>query len=395
MKCHVCADGVVVEAVGFDTLGRTASDGKPWRSGGSIGVCQYCAIVQKIINAKWQTETAEIYSEYNIYHQSPSRSEQPIYIANTDNWIPRSEAVLLNFIEIVGDKILSARKSMDIGCGNGATLQAMAKMLPKHQRYGYDPTATNIGALQSRTDLQLTACSRDLKDLPQNFDLLTMIHVLEHIPEPLPVLKSYVNMLDIDGYFVIVVPNFRDNPFDITTADHCAHFCKDSLVNLLLASGLEIVNLSTTSIPKEIMVVCKKGNVHDLRELPQTVVENTYYLQAQINWLHSICSQVTDIVANTGRFGVFGTSIAGNWLYGAWQKNIDFFVDEDPDRLGTVYRGVPVVSVKDLGANDSVYIALAPAIAYKIKQRYKDAKCKIYIPSEIIHNEDINKYVAV
>lgn len=390
MECHVCAVGEVVEARDFNNLGRTASDCKPWRPGGRIGVCCSCAIVQKLLDTTWQAESDEIYSDYFIYHQSPSRSEQPIYISQSDRWVPRSEAILLNFINIVGDNVLTAGIAMDIGCGNGATLHAMARVFPNHARYGFDPTATNIGALESRLELQVTACSRELKDLPKSYDLLTMIHVLEHIPQPLPILRSYVDMLTSNGYFLIVVPNFLENPFDITIADHCSHFCKDSLINLLSAAGLEIINLSTTNIPKEIMAICKRSNKElkaSLIKLDVLALENQRQLSAQIQWLYSIREQVTSILNKDCKFGVFGTSIAGNWMYGEWSNKISFFVDEDPERLGTTYRGVPVLSISDLNDEDAVYIALPPAIAFKVKQRYKGARCKIYIPDSVLIDE--------
>lgn len=383
MNCNICEKKNIRENPIYHTLGRSTSDCKPWKSGGRIGVCQYCGVVQKIIDAKWQIETTAIYSSYEIYHQSPNRSEQPIYIAKTNTWIPRSKAILLNFLEHIGSQVPHTGKAMDIGCGNGATLQAMLATLPQYERYGYDPTATNIGALQDRTELQVTACSRELKDLPATFDLLTMIHVLEHIPNPLPILRQYVEMLNPNGYFIIAVPNFLENPFDITIADHCSHFCSDTLNSVLRAVGLEIITLSISAIPKEILAICRKAKIENINNLQQNdkiINRNTSTLSTQVSWLNSINAEVSKIVNINGRFGVLGTSIAGNWMFGEWGKYIKFFVDEDPDRIGTTYRGVPVLSFKDLNNNDLVYVALPSKIATKVKERYLHTPAQIFEP---------------
>lgn len=385
MSCHICHTGLISEVPKYSRLARTTSDCKPWPSGGRIGVCQTCGVVQKCIDELWQSETKQIYAHYNIYHQSPTQQEQPIYIATEKAWLPRSEAVLTKFLNFSSLQKASGQ-AMDIGCGNGATLKAMAKILPHYLHYGFDPTATNIQALQSRRDLTVKAFSNKLEDLPQQYDLLTLIHVLEHIPNPLQILQDYALMLNEEGFFVIVVPNFLENPFDITIADHCSHFCVKTLTQLLEAADLEIGYLDTAYLPKEIIIFAKrakKTTPTDYRGTESVIKRNENHLLQQVQWLGNIHQAVSEIVKKTNRFGVFGTSIAGNWMYGDWRDKISFFVDEDPDKIGTQYLGVPVLSMADLESEDEVYVALPPTIAKKIQERYSAEKCKIYTPPDL------------
>ncbi len=382
MYCHVCQTGLINEHTEYTALCRSASDCSPWPSGGRIGVCEACGVVQKILDQKWQQEVSAIYEKYDIYHQSPQHREQPIYFATEDRWLPRSEAVLAFFLNNSVTDISANCKILDIGCGNGATLAALAKIFPKHPRYGFDPTATNIATLKERNDLAVTDCSRDVNDLRQKYGLLTMIHVLEHIPSPLPILKEYVQMLDDDGHFIIVVPNFLENPFDITITDHCSHFSLETLRNLLINVGLKIDISTSTAIPKELVMICSKTLVRQtntMQDIGLSISENAVMLDAQINWLKAICDQVDKITHSGGNFGILGTSIAGNWLFGYASKNVRFFVDEDPDRVGTIYRGVPVLNFAQLQENDVVYVALPPLIAEKVKKRHNHLSCHVYV----------------
>jgi SAM-dependent methyltransferase len=85
------------------------------------------------------------------------------------------------------------------------------------------------------------------------YDLLTMYHVLEHIPQPDVKLKEYVDMLADDGHFFISVPEWFDTLEEasgspITDFTHLFHkdhinvFSKQSCQNLFAKAGLEIVD---------------------------------------------------------------------------------------------------------------------------------------------------------
>jgi hypothetical protein len=50
-------------------------------------------------------------------------------------------------------------------------------------------------------------------------------------------------------------------------------------------------------------------------------------------------------------FGIFGTSIAGTWLYGELGDRTSFFVDEDPARAGKAHLGVRIIAPPNVPAN--------------------------------------------
>jgi hypothetical protein len=88
----------------------------------------------------------------------------------------------------------------------------------------------------------------------------------------------------------------------------------------------------------------------------------------RLGWLRDVADQARRL-ARQRPFGVFGTSIAGAWLYGELDGAFDFFVDEDPARTGKTYMGLPIYRPSDVPAGSHVFVGLAPALAERIRRR--------------------------
>lgn len=72
------------------------------------------------------------------------------------------------------------------------------------------------------------------------FDLISMMHVLEHLNDPLETLvKLRNNLLTSDGYILIEVPNFYAH--DSYEIAHLTCFTKHSLIQTLRLAGYDIV----------------------------------------------------------------------------------------------------------------------------------------------------------
>lgn len=164
---------------------------------------------------------------------------------------------------------------------------------------------------------------------------MIMNHVLEHIPQPLDNLKKLGQTITPQGYLMVVVPDYTENPFDLIIADHASHFSIESLHKLLLQSGFNVLTITNQIINKEIIALCKftntiKPNKEWNRELikkPQARQTNlSLFLQKQLDWLDDLVAKAKTIAASHRPFGIFGTSIAANWLYGELEGHIDFLL---------------------------------------------------------------------
>jgi hypothetical protein len=92
-------------------------------------------------------------------------------------------------------------------------------------------------------------------------------------------------------------------------------------------------------------------------------------LDAELDWLNSVRTAAREISQRP--LGIFGTSIAGTWLYGEVRDRVSFFVDEDPRRAGKTHLGVPIVLPCHAPAGGSIFVALPDPLATTVSERLR------------------------
>ncbi len=97
----------------------------------------------------------------------------------------------------------SNRSIVDIGCGTGSLLQNL--QANSWNAKGIEP---NKGA-RTRAAEKGVACFPNSGQLNEKFDVLTMWHVLEHVPNLEIQLNEFKRLLKPNGKVIIAVPNFK------------------------------------------------------------------------------------------------------------------------------------------------------------------------------------------
>jgi SAM-dependent methyltransferase len=145
---------------------------------------------------------------------------------------------------------------LDVGCGNGATIRAFGQVAPGWKKAGTefdDKYRADVESIPNTEPLHVGP----VENVPGSFDVITMVHVLEHIVDPIAVLETLRGKLAPGGLLLIEVPHHPANPFELLIADHRTHFTSDSMTRALAAAGFEIVSVAEDWIPKELSVVAR------------------------------------------------------------------------------------------------------------------------------------------
>jgi len=89
---------------------------------------------------------------------------------------------------------------LDYGCGTGAFIKEAAKEMPDSVFYGYEINSTDRKEVLADEQIILLKGSFDylLDELPL-CDIITLNHVIEHLPDPLKVLSTLRRKLKPDG----------------------------------------------------------------------------------------------------------------------------------------------------------------------------------------------------
>lgn len=372
--CHVCRVGDLELCPAYRRLLRVTSDCKPWPKGGALGVCKVCGCVQKRVDAQWRREIEEIYSGYSVYSQSDG-VEQAVFDSSTGVSAARSER-LVDRLEQALD-LSSTGHLLDVGCGNGALLRVFSDKFPSWTLAGNELTANTRAEVEAIRGVEALHVGPSL-EVPGRFDLITLLHVLEHIENPVEFLEGLKGRFLPGGKLFIEVPGYQQNAFDLLIADHCTHFTAESLAAILTRAGYMVLHLSQEWVRKEISVIAtpvEGGSPKEL-ETPPDVFPWIEEIESRVNWLQSVADSARS-VSKQAPLGILGTSIAGTWLVETLGEQVHFFVEEDPARIGKRHLHRPILPVGDVQPGSAVFIALPPNIAKRIKTRLEKKRPEV------------------
>jgi SAM-dependent methyltransferase len=363
LRCSICDATALTDIPSFHLLRRITSDCRAWPAGGRLAVCGACGAAQKPADARFLSDTEEIYRSYAIYHQGDG-AEQSVFQATSGLSVSRSAQLIETFRRHMP---LAARgRLLDMGCGNGSMLRAFGQLYPGWIKVGteFDERHGDAVAAIPNTEPLYTG---PLEDLPSPFDVITMIHVLEHMPDPVACLRTLRKAFSDDGLLLIEVPHHTENPFDLLIADHRTHFTAASLRYCLLRAGYEVIELSADWIPRELSAVARPAPIAGL-PLPEDADAVRGRISEHLAWLQRAAESVKALGA-VHSTGIFGTSIAGTWLAAQADADIAFFVDEDANRTGRLHLGKPVLAPEHVPQGSHVFVGLPTLWAKSICHR--------------------------
>ncbi len=134
---------------------------------------------------------------------------------------------------------------LDIGCGDGTLLEA-AGLAGYRKRLGLEISSTLVELVRVRLGDDLVS-SQTVGSLPlASFDVVGLINVLEHVRQPLEMLRQIRECLVPGGILLVHVPNFRSlaarlrGPrwHQIEPYAHFYYFTADVLGEMLRRAGL-------------------------------------------------------------------------------------------------------------------------------------------------------------
>ena len=363
--CHLCASDQLRVFSSFEALPRITSDCKPWPAGGQLAVCPRCGGAQAVTSPQWENESRQIYDRYTIFHQSGG-AEQNVFDSTTGAASSRSSRLLQRLKEEMAPFPEHGRL-LDVGCGNGNTLRAFSETTSGWSLAGLDVTDHSKAVVESIPGVE-ALYTGPAEAVPGQFDIITLIHSLEHIPEPTKFLAGLWSKLKMDGVLVIQVPDAWQNPFMFLVADHATHFFERTLRETVAAGGYDVVLTANDWVAKELTLIARPSPHQVLSRVQANPADNIAAVQQRLEWVIALGKQVRTL-ASQHPLGVFGTSIAATWMFGELRGEVAFFVDEDPGRVGQTFMGRQVLRPDEVSAESQVMIALPMPMAERVRAR--------------------------
>lgn len=364
--CHLCNEGTLITLPVYGEFKRVTSDCRIWPSGGVLCYCTACGSVQKKVDALWQKEAEEIYQHYEIYHQSGG--EDQTVFSEKGEALARSHRLLERFHGTMA--MGETGHLLDMGCGNGQLLSAFRSYYPLWRLSGTEINGKYKEKIEAIPGVDKVYID-ELPDMENRFDLITMVHFLEHIPRPSTLLAQVRERLMENGLLLVQIPAYTMNPFDLLISDHCNHFSPASLSCLLEENGFDIISIHQSWIPKELTVVAGKSAVEACGRR-HGKIDGIDKVNRTLRWLKDVRDTARSVHENKP-FALFGTSIAATWLFNELNGEVDYFADEDRNRIGRDIFGKMVYHPEKIPKGAHLFIGLVPSLAEMIVERYKNA----------------------
>ncbi|MDY6873421.1 MAG: methyltransferase domain-containing protein [Chloroflexota bacterium] len=207
--------------------------------------CDRCGLVFQSEEGSQAADPDFYVATYRKIYQS---SEEP---TAKDLWVQNRRAQHL--ISVLRSKgVVDVKRMLDIGASAGVLLGAF------HDAYGCEVTGVEPGdAYRTFAADQGIEMFASLPELigqgPERFDLVSLSHVLEHLPNPVETLRSIrEDLLTPDGTLLLEVPNFYAH--DSYELAHLACYTPHTLREVARQAGFEVVRLARHGVPRSALL---------------------------------------------------------------------------------------------------------------------------------------------
>ena len=203
--------------------------------------CRYCGMV--FLSPR---PTNEWFDEFYQEHYWPTyigcrfKDEDDMYIR--DQVEERATQILAGIRSAIPN---DPSACLDIGAGQGGMLCALSNAFPEASVQGVEPSKAGRDYCRTKHgmdvhDIDLISVEPDVLAGP--FNLITCIHVLEHVRQPVPLLAKAARRLSSGGLLYVEVPDTLSDRWRGRGFFHIAHlhyFTEATLKRALWHAGLE------------------------------------------------------------------------------------------------------------------------------------------------------------
>ena len=172
------------------------------------------------------------------------------YLANNPNWDEEdSEWKARQVLKIFVRNHLAPKSIVEVGCGAGGILASLQVILPEVDFTGFDiaPDASKFWEKHEKRGIKFSV-SDFLIEQTSYFEVLLLLDVIEHVPNPFDFLASLMGRAD---YYVFHIPLdlsamsvARERPLLLVRekVGHIHYFTKGLALSLIQESGFQVVD---------------------------------------------------------------------------------------------------------------------------------------------------------
>ena len=230
-------------------------------------------------------------------------------------------------------------KLFELGSGKGDFLARFLAAFDDWEACALEPSDAFEMLRQRLPDVEThRGRYQDFPTHGRSFDLVVALGVLEHVDDPLSMLRWSRSLLRDGGRVMLMVPSFDHNPNDLFCADHLSKLTEATLGDLASRAGLEIVAKRQAGMPLFLILSKQPGEGfarNGVYESNRKIASrNVALAKASVEAV----LRARGAARESGeRFAIFGLATSGlfsPFFAGFDPGDVTAFIDENTDPLG-------------------------------------------------------------
>jgi len=249
------------------------------KSKGELMVC-FCNICSMVSQNPIPTE-----QEVEKYYASDYRQDYKQVFEPKLKHVYRAGNLALDRLGFLTKNNVVSGKLLDVGAGGGEFTYISSQL--GFESMGVEP---NIGySNYAKNQYKANIKTGQLADVDGKFDIITMFHVMEHIPDPVKTFKKLYGLLNENGSLFIEVPNiesFSQSPNNTFFKAHIHYFSASTLT----ASASQYFSSVELDNSESILRILfnRRSSIKDLELPSKSDIGTSKILVTQKSWFNYV-----------------------------------------------------------------------------------------------------------
>lgn len=357
MNCRICGGKTEIFKMDFPFFRHL--DFKKIGNSGSISRCLNCFSLSLVNVDEVAPDSVQIYKDDEYVD---NKKTTHVSFSQVDDFFPTTYSFQA---EKIVKKIKDSNPEiLDIGCFDAKLLREFALRCPDAELFGFEVSPKYEKYFPK--DPRFHYFSGSLGSINESFDAITISNVLLYVSELSDFMIELKRLLKPGGIIFVECPDIDKNPCTILYGDLSSYFNLDLLTNLFSIFGFIFTPCDNEWAPRSI------AGFATLSSNPPLIRENRQIFEC-LNYLEAMKKSLGEIKYKSN-IKILGTTMNAATVYNLINGQVDFFIDENPNKINTSFYGKPVYHPKALKDEDIIIIPYgktSEAIKNKFRSKYK------------------------